>query len=262
MVNLNRVYAMVLRYLINLRHNFDRLSDMFYWPAMDLFLWGLTGLYFAKVSSQFPHTVVVMLTGLIFWVVIWRAQYEVTTNLLSEMWDQNVLNIFASPLKVSEWILSVMVFGFVKMIISFSFSAILASIFFQYSILIYGTLLIPIVLNLLLTGWAAGFFVAAFIIRYGMKIQTTAWMGVFLIAPFSVLYYPLSILPSWAKAVAAFVPPSYIFEGMREYVFRGNFPIEKFAISFALNVVYLVLSILFFRLMFNRSRNLGLGRLT
>src|ERR1035437_9197094 len=105
MINFNRVFAMVYRYAINLRHNFDRLSDMFYWPALDLFVWGLTGLYFARLSSQFSHSTEIILTGVIFWIVIWRAQYEITTNLLSEMWDYNLVNIFMSPLTVIEWII-------------------------------------------------------------------------------------------------------------------------------------------------------------
>lgn len=261
MINFNRVFAMVTRYFINLRHNYDRLGDMFYWPAMDLFIWGLTGLYFARLNTQSPHLVVVILTGIVFWIVIWRVQYEVTTNLLAELWDQNLINIFASPLKVSEWILSVMIFGVGKMIVSLLFSALLAFIFFGFSIFIYGFLVIPVVISLLLTGWAAGFFVSAFIIRYGLRIQTLAWMGIFVIAPFSVMYYPLSILPQWAQKVALFVPPSYIFEGMREIVFTGTFSYDKLFISFALNAIYLILSLWFFVFMFNRSRRLGLGRL-
>jgi len=96
-MNLIRIFAMVQRYFYNLKHSYDRLSDMFYWPVMDLLLWGLTGLYFASLNPKAPFTSTVILTGLIFWIITWRAQYEITTNLLSEMWDRNLVNIFASP---------------------------------------------------------------------------------------------------------------------------------------------------------------------
>lgn len=261
MINFNRIFAMIYRYTINLRHNFDRLSDMFYWPAMDLFIWGLTGIYFVKLNPQAPHGVEIIITGVIFWIVIWRAQYEITTNLLSEMWDINLVNIFISPLTVIEWIIAVMIYGFGKMIISLSFSAVLAYFLYGYSVLHFGLYLFPIVLSLLLTGWAGGFIVSSFIIRYGTKIQTAAWMGVAIIAPFTALYYPLSVLPNWAQKISMFVPSSYILENMRQIIFTGTASIERFIISFALNIFYLILSLCFFLWMFKRRKKAGLGNL-
>jgi len=252
---------MVYRYTISTKHNLDRLSDMFYWPALDLFLWGLTGIYFAKISGDFKGTTYVLLTGLVFWIVVWRAQYEINTNFLDELWDKNIVNLFASPLTIYEWILSVIIFGFIKMIASLLFSALLAYMFFGYNILLFGTLIFPIVANLVLSGWAGGFFVGGFLTRFGVRIQTMAWAGVALLAPFSALYFPISILPSWAQQITHFVPPSYMFEGMRQYLTTGTFPINYFLIALALNLFYLVLSITFFVNMFNQSRKLGLGRL-
>lgn len=260
-MNINRVNAMFLRYLINMRHNYDRLTDMFYWPAMDLFIWGLTGLYLAQLSSNSSQYLFVILNGLVFWIVIWRAQYEITTNLLAELWDRNIINIFSTPLKVREWIVAFMLFGLMKTIVSLGFSAFLAFIFYKYNIFTYGFHLLPFIASLLLTGWAGGFFVAAFLIRFGMKIQTIAWAGVAFIAPLSAIYYPLSILPDWVQNVGKFIPSTHIFEGLRELLFTGNISVDKLLISFALNVIYLILSIWFFVRMFEKSRKLGLGRL-
>lgn len=260
MISLNRIYAIIYRYIVNMRHNFDRMSDMFYWPAMDLLVWGLTGRYFAQESREPKQTMLILLTGLIFWIVVWRAQYEITTNLLSEMWDQNLVNIFASPLKVSEWIIAVMIFGFIKMIISIVFSAGLAYVLYGYPIFIYGASIIPIILSLVLTGWSAGFIVAAFIIRFGQKIQTLAWMGAYLLAPFSALYYPVAILPKWAQSIAKFVPTSYMFEALRRLLQNHQIFFQQFLMSFVLNVVYLIIGISFFVFMFKKSKKIGLGR--
>lgn len=261
MINLNRVMAMVLRYFLYLRHNLDRLSDMFYWPAMDIFVWGLTGLYIASLGSNSYQTMFVILTGVVFWIVIWRAQYEINVNIMSEIWDKNLVNIFASPLTLNEWIASLILVGFIKMVLSVAFSALLTFFLYQFNIFIFGVFLLPSIISLLLTGWAAGFFIAGFIIQFGAKIQTLAWTGVALIWPFSALYYSVAILPDWAQAVARLVPPSYVFEGMREVIFTGHFSYDKLVISFALNITYLVLSIWFFIFMFGKSKKLGLGRL-
>jgi ABC-2 type transport system permease protein len=252
---------MIIRYTINMRHSFDRLSDMFYWPLMDLILWGLTGLYFAKLNMNNFHSIDIILTGVVFWLVIWRGQYEINLNLLSELWDKNLVNLFVTPLKLSEWIISLLIFGLLKMLASLMFVSLLAFILYKYNVLMYGLFIIPIVISLLITGWAIGFFIAGILIRYGQRVQTFAWIGGALLAPFSAVYYPLSILPVWVQKVALFVPSSYMFEGMREFIVTHSISYEKFLISFALNIAYLILSIWFFKSMFNKSKKLGLERL-
>lgn len=261
MINFKRVFAMVIRHVITTRHNFDRISDMVYWPLLDLILFGLTGLYFAKLNNNNPNTVTIILTGVIFWWIVWRGQYEISVNMMSEIWDANLVNIFVAPLKISEWIMSFVIFGILKMIISLSLLSLLAFFLYRYLSTMYGLFLAPIALNLLTTGFCVGFVVSGLLIYFGKKMQTLAWVGGGLLMPFSAVFYPVSILPAWAQKVTLFVPSSHMFEGMRQFILTGNISYEKFAVSFALNVVYLVLSVWFFTFMFNKSKKLGLGRL-
>lgn len=261
MINFNRVWALVLRYAINMLHNYDKLTDMFFWPALDFFLYGLTALYLAQSTSKSLNYLFVVLSGLVFWIVIWRAQYEITTNLLTELQDRNIVNLFTTPLRLREWISAFMFMGFLKTFVSVGFSALLSFVLYQYNIFLFGSYLVIFILCLLLTGWAIGFIVSGFLIRYGQKIQTFAWAGVMLIAPFSALYYPVSILPHWAQTVAYFVPSTYIFEEIRRVLFTGVVSYDKLLISLVLNIIYFSFSIWFFVRMFNKSRRLGLGRL-
>lgn len=261
MPNKNIVIGMMLRYVYDWRHNYSRLTDSFYWPAIDIFLWGLTSVYIKNVTSDIPQIVFVILTGVVFWSVLWRAQYEISTNLLAEFWDKNLVNIFSSPMRISEWITAVMALGIFKMLLTLVFASFLAYVLYAFNIFVYGFLILPFVVSLLLTGWSLGFLVSGIIIRYGQTLETLAWAGPVVIAPFAGFYYPVSTLPVWAQKIALFVPPSYIFEGMREVLFTGRISPDKITISLALNIAYLVLSILFFVFMFNRSRKLGLGRL-
>ncbi len=261
MINFHRVLAMVIRYTYNLRHSLDRLSDMFYWPLLDLLIWGVTGLYLAQLTNHSSNYLYIILNGLIFWIIVWRAQYEINTNILSELWDKNLVNIFVSPLTIYEWIVSFMIFGLLKSLISVIFSAFIAYLIYGYNIFSYGPALIIFFISLLLTGWAFGFIVAGFLIRFGERIQTLAWGGVAIVAPFSVLYYPLSVLPKWAQSVAHFIPSSYVFEALREMLATKHLAIDKLSISFGINILYLIIAILFFVWMFNKSRKMGLGRL-
>lgn len=255
------IKAVVLRQLYNWKHSLDRLSDSFYWPALDIIIWGLTSVYIKNNTSKIPFIVIALLAGIIFWLIIWRAQYEITVNLLTEVWDKNLVNIFGSPLKLGEWIVSAMILGIIKMFFSVIFAIGFAFLLYKANVFSLGFILLPFIVSLLITGWSAGFVVAGFIIRYGARIQTFAWVGVSILMPFSAVFYPVSTLPSWAQSIARFVPSSYVFEGMREILFTGAISYDKLLTSFILNILYLTLAVWFFVFMFNKSRKLGLGRL-
>jgi ABC-2 type transport system permease protein len=147
------------------------------------------------------------------------------------------------------------------MLVSLAFSASIAFLLYGYAFFQFGWWIIPFAINLCLSGWAIGFSVAALIIRYGQKVQTMAWTGAYIVVPFSAIYYPAAILPSWAQEISRIIPTSYVFEAMRQHIATGNISIEKIIISFALNITYLLLSILLFTNAFQRSKEKGLGRL-
>lgn len=264
-MKLNRIYGMVLRYFYYFKHSLDRMSDVFYWPTMDLLLWGLTSIYFKKQQSatfsaglSSSQIVLVIISGILLWIIVWRGQYEITVNLLEELWSRNLINIFVSPLKFSEWIASVVVVGIIKAILSFSFAAIVAFLLYKIKIFFYGFYLIPFALLLIMSGWWAGFLISGLILRYGTKVQTFAWAAIMLISPFSAIYYPLSTLPLWAQKIAIFVPTSYVFEAGREILNKGSLDPRKLYISFFLNLVYLIVALIFVRKSFDKVLEKGL----
>lgn len=257
-MKINRIYAIVLRFLFLFKHSFDRLTDAFYWPVIDLFIWGLTGLYFQKFAPNASSIMMVIISGILFWLVAWRGQYEITVNLLEDLWNKNLINIFVSPLKFSEWIVSFLIIGLFKAIISLAFASIVAFFLYKFKILMFGFYLIPFFLLLIMMGWWIGFFVAGVILRFGTRVQTLAWATIAIVSPFSAIYYPLSILPVWAQIIAKFVPSSYIFEGIREVIQTGKVSPDKLLVSFGLNCTYLVLSLLFIKSSFKKILEKGL----
>jgi len=151
--------------------------------------------------------------------------------------------------------------GFIKMLISAVFAFILVWILYAVNLLTFGWLIIPFFTLLIMSGWWIGLLITALLVRFGRQIQTIAWAGVFLIAPFSAIYYPISSLPVWAQLIAKITPTSYIFEGMREVLSSGTMPIDNFMIALGLNLVFFYVSIRFFRSSFKASRVLGISRL-
>lgn len=255
----NRVYAIVLRHLYTLLHSFDRLSDAFYWPTINLLLWGLTGVYVEKSSGELAGNIVMaIVAGIVFWLITWRAQYEISVSLLTDLWDKNLINIFVSPLKFSEWIFSFVILGLIKGMMSFLFAILVAFVLYKVQIFSFGFYLLPFIVLLMISGWWMGFFVSGVILRYGTKVQTLAWIAIMVISPFSAIYYPLSVLPGWAQTISLFVPTSYVFEGAREVVARGVVDPQKLYISLILNLIYTAISIIYLKKSFSKAREVGL----
>ncbi|MDO8474520.1 MAG: ABC transporter permease [bacterium] len=259
-MKLHRIYANVLRYFYLFRHNLDRLTDAFYWPTVDLVLWGIASLYFRSYLDNAPAIVAFILSGVILWIIVWRGQAEISVNVLEEIWNRNLINIFVAPLKFSEWILSLLAIGAIKAFASFLFAVLVAFLLYKVQIFSFGFYLVPFIIPLLLFGYSVGFFISGLVLRFGTRIQGLSWSLIFVISPFSAIYYPLEILPAWAQNIASFIPASYIFEGAREVLMSGVFDQNKVFISVALSVVYFVAALLFFRQSFYKALKNGLTK--
>ena len=87
-------------------------------------------------------------------------------------------------------------------------------------------------------GQWVGIFVAGLLLRNGLGAEGFAWTFMFLFAPLTCVYYPVTVLPHWLQYVAWALPPTYVFEGMRslliDHVFRADLMIEALAINAAL----------------------------
>lgn len=258
----HRVWGMTLRYLYAFRHNLDKVADAFYWPTIDLLLWGLTSTYLTSLQPNGGSQAFrIVLSGLVLWLIVWRGQGEITLNALEEFWDRNLINIFASPLRFREWIASLLMLGLVKAAASFLFAIGLAWLLYAVNLFSFGFLLIPFSLALIMTGWWFGFLIAGFILRFGRKLQALAWTLIFILAPFSAVYYPLSTLPDWAQTVGTFIPITYVFEGAREVIAEGTIDPYKIAASFGLNFLYLFLAGIFLHRSFEARRKRGFDKI-
>ena len=261
-MNLYRVWGMTLRYIYAFRHNIDKMADAFYWPSIDLLLWGLTSTYLTSLNPDGGQTAFfVVLSGILLWLIVWRGQGEITMNALEEFWERNLINLFASPLMFREWMASLLALGFVKAVMSFAFAVTLAWVLYAVNLFRFGFLLIPFGLLLIMTGWWFGFLVMGLILRFGRKVQALAWTSIFVISPFSAAYYPLSTLPHWAQVIGKCIPITYVFEGSREVIATGKIDPQKLLISFVLNVVYLTLAGWFLHRSFEKLRERGLEKI-
>ncbi|OGE86314.1 MAG: hypothetical protein A3J48_02335 [Candidatus Doudnabacteria bacterium RIFCSPHIGHO2_02_FULL_46_11] len=238
----HRVYGAMLRYWYLVRRSFDRSSEIFVHPVLDLVIWGVTAVYLQELFSGgvgLPSLVIALVTGVIFWNIIYRSQSEVPFGVLEDLWNRSLLHFFISPLKISEWLFGLTLLGVIKTMLTLLTAGIFAAILYHFNIFFYGFYLLPFLGLLIISGWWLGFFITGLVLRFGTGFQAMAWTLSVAISPFSAIYYPVSVLPSWAQTIAYALPTTYIFEGMRQVIYQGSVNPRDLVMSFLLNVFYI-----------------------
>ena len=260
-MSFGRIWAVVLRHLYLFAKSLDRMADMVYWPIMDIVLWGFTTRWVQQSGGTIQNVSLIILTAIVFWQVVWRANYEISVNLLEEMWNANLVNMFSTPLKPIEWVFAVMILGLIKIFGTLIVG--IGAVWLLYSLNIFslGWSLLPFLVLLMFSGWFMGFLGASLIMWGGTKVQTIAWTMGFLFAPFSAVYYPLYVLPDWVQKIAHMLPMTYVFEGMRMVILNGTFSWDYIMKSAVLSLFYLTLAILLFLFVCEKSREKGYARL-
>jgi ABC-2 type transport system permease protein len=238
-MKLYRIRALVTRHLYLYRRSLPRMMEIFYWPFLDLVIWGFITLYLMKFQGQIPGAVTFFLGALILWDVLFRAQQGITISFLEEIWARNLMNLFASPLKPSEFLAATMAMSMFKVTAVSIVMSVCAVVFYSYNVFMIGIWLIPFVVNLVLTGWIIGVFTTSLIMRFGQEAEVLAWSMVFLFQPISCVFYPMDVLPHWLKGVAMINPAAHIFEGMRAVLMTQSMPLMSLVLASGLNLLYL-----------------------
>lgn len=260
-LSIRRVWGVIVRHMFNFRHSWDRITDAFYWPSIDIIVWGLAIAAMQRQGVSTTSHIAMILIGVVLWYVVWRSQYEITVNLLDELWSENLGNLFATPLTLAEWTVGLLALGFLKLFLTVAFTSAIAYFLYAVNIFMLGPALMPFIVSLLVMGWWFGLLVAALFLRYGTTIQTLAWAGGFALMPFSAAYYPMSSMPVWMQMVAKFIPSSYVFEGMRIVLATGRMPTGMIVESFVLNAVYFILALAIFIRSFRQAKVRGLSHI-
>src|SRR5512144_1973216 len=155
-MKLHRVAAIIARHLYLYRRSLPRIMEIFYWPFLDLVIWGFITLYLTKYQPQVPGFVTFFLGALILWDMLFRSQQGITISFLEELWARNLLNLFASPLKPSEFLAATMAMSIMKVTCVSIVMGVCAALFYSYNVLVIGLWLVPFVINLVITGWVIG----------------------------------------------------------------------------------------------------------
>jgi ABC-2 type transport system permease protein len=145
-----------------------------------------------------------------------RIMQGITTAFLEDVWSRNFLNLFASPLTVSEYLSGLVLSSIATSAVGLVVMVALATLVFGLSFFVYGAMLAAFLLVLFLFGISLGIFGSALVLRFGPAAEWFIWPIPAFISPLACVFYPLATLPHWMQWLARIIPPSYVFEGMRQ----------------------------------------------
>lgn len=257
----HRIKAIIIKHIWQFRNNSDHSINTFFWPTLDIILWSFTGTWIASSQMGGENVGLALIVTATFWQLLLRPNYDISLSLIDELRSHNFINLFASPLKVIEWIIGTMIFAFLLLIPLVIYCFTLIHFIFGFNILTWGLTLLPILLLCMLSGFILGFSSSSVTIYRGIRFESFVYMLGWLFALISGIYYPLNIFPWWLQKIAWAVPMSYTFELIRQYIFTNTFDYQLFTTSLLLNLIYLTIALIMFKIMFEKSKAKGLARL-
>ena len=257
-MRLRPVAGILLRQLYLFRGSPVRLIPTFAWVAIDIVVWGFLTRYLNTVSGSHVNFVPSLLGAVLFWDFFTRIMQGVTTAFFEDVWSRNFLNLFATPLSISEYVTGLVLTSVVASIGGLVAMLVLATLVFGLSFASLGLMLLPFVLVLFLFGIALGIAASAMVLRLGPASEWLVWPMPALLSPFVGVYYPIATLPAWMRGVGYLLPPSYVFEGMRALINGGTFSGEALLLGTALAIGQVFLAGYFFARVFRYTVRTGL----
>jgi len=184
-------------------------------------LWGFLTRYLNTVATPGFNFVPALLGAVLLWDFFIRIMHGITMAFLEDVWSRNFLNIFATPLLISEYVSGLILSSIATSMVGLGVMLVIAAVF-KLSFLVYGLMVLPFLLVLFLFGISLGIFGSALVLRFGPASEWFIWPLPALISPFVGVLYPVSTLPNWMQWISRFLAPSYVFEGLRAIVSGGT----------------------------------------
>ena len=257
-MSFTRIFAIVIRQFYLLRGSWSRFVPIFAWVGVDMVLWGFLTRYLNTVASPGFNFVPALLGAVLLWDFFIRIMQGITMAFLEDVWSRNFLNIFASPLLISEYVTGLVLSSIATSLLALGAMFAIAVLCFKLSFLAYGVMTFPFLLVLFLFGISIGIFGSALVLRFGPASEWFIWPLPALISPFAGVLYPVATLPHWMQGTSRFLPPSYVFEGLRAIVHGGSLSGMALAAGGLLAIGYILLAYWFFIRVYRNALRTGL----
>lgn len=252
------VAAIALRQFYLLRGSPVRLFGTIVWVTIDIILWGFITRYLNAVSGSGVNFVPALLGAVLLWDFCERVMQGVGTAFLEDVWSRNLLNLFSSPLSIAEYLTGLVITSIMTSCLGLAVMLLVAIGVFHLTFFAQGLPLAAFVLLLFVFGITLGIGATSMVLRFGPASEWLMWPLAALLSPFAAVFYPVSILPAWMRAIAHALPPSYAFEGMRSLLAGGGFPTRLLLQGRAIAALEIVAAAYLYGYVYRRAVRTGL----
>lgn len=256
-MKIRRILSLMLRHFYLIKASLPRIVDLIYWPTVQIILWGFVSKFFTMHSSYFNNTAGIILSAAILYDFLFRSSISYNMLFLEEIWSRNLINLFASPIKINEIVIALTCTALLRTMIGLVPAVLIAIPLFGISLLELGYPLILLLLSLYIFGITLGLLVTAGLVRFGPSFENIAWASLFFIAPIGCIYYPVEILPNWLQPIALALPLAHIFEETRSILITNTVHYSNIYYALMLNMIYLFLAICTFYYSFKTAKIKG-----
>ena len=252
-----RIGAVVRRqFYVTLRAP-HRWFDVFVWPLVDTVIWGSIGAFVEQQGGAGRSTVPYMLSGILLMHVMYQSNVSFATGFMDETWDNNLLNLLATPLREIEYVLGLIAVSAARLVLGLTVVAIGAWLLYAFDVTAAGIGLIPIVAVLMVTGWCIALIVVGLILRYGNGAEILTWGILFFAVALSGVFYPPDALPAALEPVSAVLPSTHAFTAARALLDGEALPWDELGMAAAGTLALVPICAWFALRMLRRFRRQG-----
>ena len=249
------VWAVVVRNALMASRNVFFFFELLFWPIVGVLSIGLMTRFLGLTPAQTSF----VLIGTIALSVVNVCQLEVAYAVLMDVWAKSIKHQFLAPIGIRHLTIGSWLVGMVRGVALFTLLAVLAWWAFGFRVFAAGGGPVAVFLiGCFLNAWIVGVFVCALITLFGNRAEAFAWASVNLVLVLAGIYYPVSLLPPPAAAIARAIPLTYFLDAYRAHFgFTSEFA-APIATGLGLSVVYAALAHLAFYSCVQRARRTGL----
>ncbi len=259
-MNLHRIWAVAYRLLIQYNKDFNKLASIFYWPVLDIIIFGfmVTGIQTAQLD---PLATKGLLINIALWPLVNRGSLTLSLSLFEELRSRNIANLFTTPLSIYEWIAGSILEGLISSLFVLLVCGIILWKLFGIIVLDAGLILIPIGFFGFITGIAISFLTTSALIAWGSRFQTIIWMAGWGFGLISGIFYPIETLPIALQKAAYFFPLHYLFSNIREIISTNQCNLAYLAFGIGTSIIYFLCAGALFIAAYHYSKKQGLNHL-
>ena len=83
-MNWTRVGAVMLKTWHNSKRDVFRIFDIFWWPAFELFIWGIFSIFLSRTSTSGVNIVTLLLGAIILWTFFDRSSRDISISMIED----------------------------------------------------------------------------------------------------------------------------------------------------------------------------------